>query len=114
MSAITSTVKIGNIGTVFEATVLEPITPSDPDGAKQAVDLANYVTYQYEFEKPNGRRLTLVNAMIKNGAGGDGILTWTDNVGIFDVTRRWKYRPILTTATGSLFKGTWIGFTVGD
>jgi hypothetical protein len=114
MSAITSTVEIGNIGTIFEATVLEPVVPSVPDGAKQAVNLANYTVHQFEFEKPSGERLALVNATIKNGGGADGVLTYSENTGIFDDTGRWKYRPVLTTVTGSFFQGTWIGFTVGD
>jgi hypothetical protein len=56
----------------------------------------------------------LVTATIKNGLGTDGILTYTDTVGIFDTNRRWKVRPILNKNDGTKFQGTWIGFTVGD
>ena len=114
MSGILPTVKVGDIGTIFDITVVEPADPLVPDGTKRAVNLTGYNTFNFEFEKPNGRKLTAVTATVKNGSGTDGILTYVDNVGIFDTNRRWKVRPILNKTDGTKFHGTWIGFTVGD
>jgi len=114
MSAITPTVKVGDVGTTFDITVVQPVDPLTPSGTKQAVDLRDYDTFNFQFEKPNGKQLSLVTATIKNGLGTDGILTYTDTVGIFDTNRRWKVRPILNKNDGTKFQGTWIGFTVGD
>ena len=124
MSTITPTVKEGDLGTAFDITVKQPSDPADPSGAKTAIDFshANYVgaTYQFEFEKPNGKRLALVTATKKDAV--NGILTYTTlsgvgDVSIFDTSRRWKIRPIITKSVatgGSSFRGTWVGFTVGD
>jgi|TARA_B110000438_G_scaffold231226_1_gene226517 hypothetical protein len=122
MSAITPVVKVGDLGTAFDITVKQPTNPADPSGAKTAIDFshADYVgaTYQFEFEKPNGKRLALVTATKKDAT--NGILTYTTatNVAsIFDANRRWKIRPIITKSNsngGSSFRGTWVGFTVGD
>ena len=124
MSTITPTVKEGDLGTAFDITVKQPSDPADPSGAKTAIDFshANYVgaTYQFEFEKPNGKRLALVTATKKDAV--NGILTYTTlsgvgDVSIFDTSRRWKIRPIITKSVangGASFRGTWVGFTVGD
>jgi hypothetical protein len=122
MSAITPTVKEGDLGTAFDITVKQPTNPADPSGTKTAIDFshADYVgaTYQFEFEKPNGARLSLVTATKKDAV--NGILTYTTatNVAsIFDTSRRWKIRPIITKSVangGASFRGTWVGFTVGD
>ena len=119
MSAITPTVKEGDLGTAFDITVKQPTNPADPSGAKTAIDFTHddYIgaTYQFEFEKPNGKRLSLVTATKKDAV--NGILTYTTLTGvasIFDTSRRWKIRPIITKASGSSFRGTWVGFTVGD
>jgi len=124
MSTITPTVKEGDLGTAFDITVKQPSDPANPSGAKTAIDFshANYVgaTYQFEFEKPNGKRLDLVTATKKDAV--NGILTYTTlsgvgDVSIFDTRRRWKIRPIITKSVangGSSFRGTWVGFTVGD
>lgn len=114
MSNILPTVKVGDVGTIFDITVVEPVDPLVPDGTKQAVNLSTYNTFNFELEKPNGRKLALVTATIKNGTGTDGILTFVDNTGIFDTNRRWKVRPVLNKTSGTKFHGTWIGFTVGD
>jgi len=124
MSAITPTVKEGDLGTAFDITVKQPTNPADPSGAKTAIDFshADYTgaTYQFEFEKPNGKRLDLVTATKKDAV--NGILTYTtlsgvEDVSIFDTSRRWKIRPIITKSVGNggaSFRGTWVGFTVGD
>jgi hypothetical protein len=124
MSAITPVVKVGDLGTAFDITVKQPTNPADPSGAKTAIDFshADYTgaTYQFEFEKPNGKRLDLVTATKKDAV--NGILTYTTlsgvgDVSIFDANRRWKIRPIITKSVvkgGSSFRGTWVGFTVGD
>ena len=124
MSAITPTVKEGDLGTAFDITVKQPTNPADPSGAKTVIDFshADYVgaTYQFEFEKPNGKRLALVTATKKDAV--NGILTYTTlsgvgDVSIFDTSRRWKIRPIITKSVangGASFRGTWVGFTVGD
>jgi len=62
--------------------------------------------------------MELVTATKKDAV--NGILTYTTatNVAsIFDTNRRWKIRPIITKSVangGSSFRGTWVGFTVGD
>jgi hypothetical protein len=124
MSAITPTVKEGDLGTAFDITVKQPTNPADPSGTKTVIDFshADYTgaTYQFEFEKPNGKRLDLVTATKKDAV--NGILTYTTlsgvgDVSIFDTSRRWKIRPIITKSVsngGSSFRGTWVGFTVGD
>ena len=122
MSAITPVVKVGDLGTAFDITVKQPTNPADPSGSKTAINFthADYTgaTYQFEFEKPNGKRLTKVTATKKDAV--NGILTYTtatNIASIFDANIRRKIRQIITKSVaygGSSFRGTWVGFTVGD
>lgn len=115
MSAIFADIKKGDKGTTIELVIQKPTDPSQPLGTKEAVVLSAYATIQFEFENPNGKRLSLVTASIKNPpSGSDGIATYTDGVGIFTLTNRWKVRPVLTTGSGNIFKGSWVGFSVSD
>lgn len=114
MSAILPDVKLGDIGTTIELTVQEPVDPAVPEGAKQATDLSNYTIFQFEFERPRGKRNDKVTATIKNGAGTDGILTYTTTTAYFNLENRWKVRAILTTVSGNKFHGSWVGFSVSD
>lgn len=115
MSAIFAEIKKGDKGSTIELVIQEPVDPSLPLGTKQPVVLNTYTTIQFEFENPLGKRLTPVTASIKNPpTGSDGIAIYTDNVGIFTLTNRWKVRPILTTGSGNNFRGSWYGFSVSD
>jgi hypothetical protein len=115
MSSILAEIKKGDKGSTIEIVVQKPTDPALPLGAKSLVQLNLYSTIQFEFEQPSGKRLALVTASIKSmPVGADGIATYTDNTGIFTSTSRWKVRPVLTTGGGSIFKGSWIGFSVSD
>ncbi len=115
MSTILAEIKKGDKGTTIELVIQKPTDPAQPLGAKTPVQLNLYQTIQFEFEKPSGKRLDPVTASIKSPpVGADGVATYTDNTGIFTSTNRWKVRPILTTAGGSIFKGSWVGFSVSD
>lgn len=115
MSAIFAEIKKGDKGSTIEIIIQKPVNPADPLGAKTPVQLDLYSTINFEFENPLGKKLTPVTASIKSmPTGADGVATYTDNVGIFTSTNRWKVRPILTTGSGSIFKGSWVGFSVSD
>ena len=51
MSSILPTVKVGDVGTIFDITVVEPADPEKPEGAKQPVNLTGYNTFNFEFER---------------------------------------------------------------
>lgn len=115
MSAIFAEIKKGDKGTTIEIVIQKPSDPALPLGAKIPVQLDLYSTIQFEFEQPSGKRMSPVTASIKSmPTGSDGVATYTDNTGIFTFTNRWKVRPILTTGSGSIFKGSWVGFSVSD
>ena len=101
--------------TTIELVIQKPVDPAQPLGSKTPVQLSSYSTIQFEFEQPSGKRLSPVTASIKTTPLGlDGVATYTDNIGIFTSTSRWKVRPILRTSGGSIFKGSWVGFSVSD
>lgn len=112
MSTLVPSVKIGNIRTVLNCTITEE-TGQDPV-VRSPVDLSNSTLVEMEFEKPDGSRLDKVTATIKTPPGADGVIEYTDTVGIFDVTSRWKVRGVVTFSDGGFFSGTWTGFIVSD
>ena len=108
-----ATIRVGNKGTIIDVTMYEVV------GDTQTVlNLAGAASFQFEFKRKNGST-HLVTATPKNGAGGDGILTYTDTTGtIFAHSLakkgRWEVRGIVTYANANVFKGSWEGFTVGE
>lgn len=108
MSVSDDLVRLGNIGTTFQATVTKVVSGSDV-----AVDLTTSTLVQLEFEKDNGVR-SVVTATILNPPGTDGIITFKDTTGILDRIGRWKIRGIATFVNGDLFKGSWKGFHVAE
>ena len=110
MSTLVSSIKIGNLRTILTCTVTEETSP----GVRVAVDLSTSTLTQMEVEKPDGSRLSLITATIKNPPGSDGIIEVTDTVGIFGTSGRWKIRGVVTFADASFFQGSWTGFVVSD
>ena len=108
-----ATIRVGNKGTIIDVTMYEVIA-----NAQTVLNLAGASSFQFEFKRKNGST-HLVTATPKNGAGGDGILTYTDTTGtIFAHSLakkgRWEVRGIVTYANANVFKGSWEGFTVGE
>lgn len=115
MSVIFADIKKGDKRSTIELIIEKPVDPALPLGAKTPVQLNLYQTIQFEFENPLGKRLDKVTASIKSPpTGSDGVATYIDTVGIFNMTNRWKVRPVLTTASGGEYKGSWYGFSVSD
>lgn len=108
MSVSDDLVRLGNIGTTFQATVTKVVS-----GADVAVDLTTSTLNQLEFEKDNGVRV-VVTATILNPPGVDGIITFKDTTGILDRIGRWKIRGMATFVNGDFFKGSWKGFHVAE
>ncbi len=111
-------IKVGNIGTVFKATItqINPTIPKDeitgdPD-QRQPVDLTTATDTKIEIESPRGKRYLLPATIIAPAT--DGKIRATDQTGIFDREGRWKVRGIVTFDTGNFFQGTWTGFMVGE
>ena len=102
-------IRVGQIGTVFLTTVTKV-----QSGAEVPYDLTGSNLQQLEIQDPNGKRLTPINATIVNPPGTDGLLTYTDNTGIFTIAGRWQVRGIVGYATGAKFYGSWHGFTVAE
>lgn len=102
-------IRVNDIGVVFTATVTRVINEIDT-----AVDLSSSTLVQLEFEKPDGTRLALVTATIVTPPGTDGIVTYKDSVGLFDVIGRWKVRGVATFSNGDLFHGSWRGFHIAE
>ena len=110
MSTVAPSIKVGNLRTVLSCTVTEESSP----GVRVPIDLSTSSLVQMEIEKPDGSRLSLITASIKNPPGADGIIEATDTIGIFDVTGRWKIRGVVTFTDTSFFQGSWTGFIVSD
>jgi len=108
MSVSDDLLRLGNIGTVFIATVTKRVA-----GADVAVDLTTSTLNQLEFKKPKGERV-VVTATIVTPTGTDGIISFTDATGILDQIGRWKVRGISTFANSDFFKGSWTGFAVAE
>ena len=107
---VKSEIKVGNIGTVLEVTLTEPNTAPPPD--RVPVNLTTATAVAVSLMKPTGGTIDLV-AAIKNPPGTDGIITYTDNVGIFTVKGRWQIRGEANFTGGNFFQGSWSGFYVG-
>ena len=108
MSVSDDLVRLGNIGTTFQATVTKVVSGSDV-----AIDLTTSTLVQLEFEKDDGVRV-VVTASIVNPPGTDGIINSKDTTGILDQSGRWKIRGMATFANGDFFKGSWKGFHVAE
>lgn len=100
-------IRVGNVGTVLICTVTRIV-----NGVEQAVDLSGTTEVQIEIQKPSGERLTPFTATFLTD-GTDGVITYTDNTGIFDVAHRWKIRGIAITGA-VIFQGSWFGFSVDE
>jgi len=100
-------VRIGNVGTILLCTVTKIVA-----GVETAVDVSGTSAVQIEVQKPDGEVLTpFVATFVTDGINGE--ITYTDNVGIFDVSHRWKMRGIAITGS-TILKGSWFGFTVDE
>lgn len=111
-------IKVGNIGTKLRVRITkvkDTIAPEDVKGdesEREPVDLGLSQIVWIELEVPKGKRKPLLVATIIDSPSG--LIEYVDNIGIWDVDGRWKIRGIVQFVSGSLFKGTWTGFMVGD
>jgi len=103
--------RVGQQGTLFEATIQEP----DGSGGFQAVDLTNESGTTVEIQRPDGSIISRA-ATVKSPPGIDGVVQYQDPVGgpsIFDVEGLWHFRGIATFTGGSTFPGSWQEQMVG-
>ena len=103
--------RVGQFGTLFEATVQEP----DGAGGFIAVSLANQSGSTIEIQRPNESIISKA-AIVKNPPGGDGILQYQEPLAgpsIFDVDGLWHFRAVAIFTDSSRFPGSWQEQLVG-
>lgn len=83
---------LGDVGTVFEATITENGT---------AVDISSATAKQIIFERADGSLLT-VSAAFKTD-GTDGIIVYTTLVGNINILGMWGWRGKVTLSSGGPF-----------
>lgn len=93
-------VHVGDVGTIFRATL------SDQD---TVVDLSTATTLELLFLKPDGT-LSTKTAVLSN-AGTDGRMQYTAEVGFLDAAGRWKWQPRVEF-TADIWSGDILQFTV--
>ena len=81
-------IHVGDIGTLFEATIM--------DGS-QVVDISGATTLQIIFLKPNGTRLEKTAAL--SGDGTDGRMRYVTVAGDLDIAGFWKMQGFVELAT---------------
>lgn len=113
MGSLLPLVRVGNIGTILEVSLTKPLDPAVPTGTRIPVDLTTSTSVRIILKKPDRTELTNT-AIIKAPPGTDGVIQFTDAVGIFDKRGRWQIRGEVTFSGGNLFKGSWDGFNVGE
>lgn len=101
-------IHIGQIGTVLNTTVTKIVS-----NAEVPVDLQGTSSTEIEVQKPDGEILSPFIASFV-GDGSDGEITFTDDVGIFDVGGTWQIRGVINFATGAKFMGSWTDFVVDE
>ena len=103
-------VRKGNVGTDLIVNMKEIV-----NDAEVVVDLDNptITSATVELRKPRGTIVQL-SASIVNIPGTDGKIHHTDGAGVFDKRGRWQIRGTVNYAGGGIFKGSWVGFTVGE
>ena len=101
-------IRVGQIGTVLTTTVTRIIT-----NVETPVDVSSTSSVTIEVQKPDGEVMTpLVASFVTDGT--DGMVTYTDMVGIFDEGGRWKIRGVANYPSGAKFMGSWTGFSVDE
>jgi hypothetical protein len=85
-------VHIGDVGTVFEATILDQ--DNDP------VDLSASTVRQLFFRKPNG--IIVPKVAVLSGSGTDGKIRWVTTVtSDLDVTGLWEWQGYVEVGGGA-------------
>src|SRR6185503_12074784 len=101
-SAITGEVHVGDVGTVFEATVY------DSDGTVVDISLAS--TLQMLFRKPNGT--VVPKTATRSGSGVDGKMRYVTTLASdLDVAGGWSVQGVVAIGSGS-WKTSIVEFTV--
>ncbi len=83
---------VGDVGTVFEATILE-------DGVA-ITDLADATGLEVIFERPDGTTITRT-ATISTPPGADGKIRYVTTAEDLTVAGDWRWQAKLTYATGT-------------
>lgn len=98
-------IHLGDIGTVFEATIKDC-----KDGVSSIVDVSGATTKEIIFKKPDGSKLTKTAVFKTDGA--DGIIQYVTVAGDLDqVGIGWKLQAYLILPSGSWRSSTY-QFTV--
>lgn len=100
-------IRTGQIGTVWTGTVTQVVT-----GSEVPVDLNGNTLLQMEFMRPDNSSIIVTATGV--APLSNGVITFTDSVGIFNQVGRWKVRGIVTFSSTSYFKGSWFGFSVDN
>lgn len=112
--------RIGQIGTVFTATIEEPNPNYDPTIAEDPITNPKFLVTdlndddgnsKLEMMKPNKSRFTVPASVF--GVSTDGKLRHTDDAGILTMTGIWSFRGIYSTNGGQEFPGSWHKQQVG-
>lgn len=86
---MTDKVRLGDVGTIFEATLLDN---------NVAVDLTGQTVLELVFRKPSGARVTKTAAL--SGAASLGIIKYTTIAGDLDETGSWSLQAHITIPAG--------------
>lgn len=97
-----TTIKIGDVGTLFKATIL------DEDGA--VVDISSATTLEMIFKKPNDTSSTVAASLFTDGT--DGIMSYPTVDGDLDIAGKWKIQCFAELDTGE-WHSSILNFDVG-
>ena len=107
MAACENDIHLGDIGTVFEATIKDCV-----NGVSSFVDLTGATFKEIIFKKPDGTKLTKAATFKTDGT--DGIIQYTTIAGDLDQAGgSWKLQANLVLPSGSWRSSTY-QFTVLD
>jgi hypothetical protein len=88
--AIVEEVHVGDIGTIFRATLHD-------NGV--ALDVSSASTLEFTFQKPNGT--TLTKTAVLTGDGTDGVVEYTTVSGDIDLHGDWKIQAYVVLPSGN-------------
>lgn len=94
-------IRVGDVGTVLEVTVLDDGTP---------VDLSSVTTKDFIFRKPKGTKVTVSSSFSTDGT--DGKLRYTTVADDLDTPGVWKLQAYLVFPSSGEWRSDLAQFTV--
>lgn len=86
-------IHIGDIGTVFEVTILDDVTP---------INISAGSSMEIIFTKPDASKTKVINTAVLSGDGTDGKMRYTIVLASeLDIKGKWKIQGRLTLPSGT-------------